>query len=219
MASTGRCARSKTPPTSLPAPSVTPGRESPSTTTWRRTTTASERRSTRCAPTTSWRAASSTRIGGCSAWRTSRSPGNFDRIIASVIGQSPNNLDLIIEINKGSSYGIRVGMPVVNPAGALIGKVTAPVTSDRARVMLITDPNYAILVKIVRPERLPEAASTTTTAVVAGGRPPRRRVRHRRRPPLRRHRRQPFRLPRRRCPIPSARPDRWSAVASMSHRA
>ena len=25
-------------------------------------------------------------------------PGNFDRIIASVIGQSPNNLDLIIEI-------------------------------------------------------------------------------------------------------------------------
>ena len=91
-------------------------------------------------------------------------PGNFDRIIASVIGQSPNNLDLIIEINKGSSSGIRVGMPVVNPAGALIGKVTAPVTSDRARVMLITDPNYAILVKIVRPERLPEAASTTTTA-------------------------------------------------------
>ena len=70
-------------------------------------------------------------------------PGNFDRIIASVIGQSPNNLDLIIEINKGSSSGIRVGMPVVNPAGALIGKVTAPVTSDRARVMLITDPNYA----------------------------------------------------------------------------
>ena len=103
------------------------------------------------------------------------SPGDFDRVIASVIGQSPNNLDLIIEINKGSSDGIRVGMPVVNPAGALIGKVTAPVTSDRARVMLITDPNYAILVKIVRPERLPEAASTTTTA---GGRrsvrPPRR---------------------------------------------
>lgn len=99
-------------------------------------------------------------------------PGNFDRIIASVIGQSPNNLDLIIEINKGSSSGIRVGMPVVNPAGALIGKVTAPVTSDRARVMLITDPNYAILVKIVRPDRLPEAASTTTTAaVVAGGAP------------------------------------------------
>ena len=97
------------------------------------------------------------------------SPGDFDRVIASVIGQSPNNLDLIIEINKGSSDGIRVGMPVVNPAGSLIGKVTAPVTSDRARVMLITDPNYAILVKIVRPERLPESASTTTTGVTAGG--------------------------------------------------
>ena len=35
-----------------------------------------------------------------------------------MIGQSPNNLDLIIEINKGSDDGIRVGMPVVNPAGA-----------------------------------------------------------------------------------------------------
>ena len=35
-----------------------------------------------------------------------------------MIGQSPNNLDQIIEINKGSNDGIRVGMPVVNPAGA-----------------------------------------------------------------------------------------------------
>src|SRR5687767_5829228 len=31
------------------------------------------------------------------------SPGDFERVIASVIGQSPNNLDLIIEINKGSN--------------------------------------------------------------------------------------------------------------------
>ena len=62
------------------------------------------------------------------------SPGDFDRVIASVIGQSPNNLDLIIEINKGTSDGLRVGMPVVNPAGSLVGKVTQT-TSDRAQVM------------------------------------------------------------------------------------
>jgi rod shape-determining protein MreC len=99
------------------------------------------------------------------------SPGDFDRVVASVIGQSPNNLDLIIEINKGSDDGLRVGMPVVNPAGSLIGKVTQT-TSDRAQVMLITDTNYAVLVKIVRPERLPAAAAATTTTSAAPGRTP-----------------------------------------------
>ena len=91
------------------------------------------------------------------------SPGDFDRVVASVIGQSPNNLDLIIEINKGTNDGIRVGMPVVNPAGSLIGKITQA-TSDRAQVMLLIDTNYAVLVKIVRPEPLPSAGTTTTTA-------------------------------------------------------
>jgi rod shape-determining protein MreC len=102
------------------------------------------------------------------------SPGDFERVIASVIGQSPSNLDLIIEINKGSDDGIRVGMPVVNPAGALIGKVTSPVTSDRARVMLLIDTNYAVLVKIVRPEPLPttSTSSTTTTTGPLAAAPP-----------------------------------------------
>jgi rod shape-determining protein MreC len=99
------------------------------------------------------------------------SPADFDRVVASVIGQSPNNLDQIIEINKGSDDGVRVGMPVVNPAGSLIGKVTAPVTNDRAQVMLLTDTNYAVLVKIVRPEPLPEPATTTTTAPASAGPP------------------------------------------------
>jgi rod shape-determining protein MreC len=90
------------------------------------------------------------------------SPGDFDRVAASVIGQSPNNLDQIIEIDKGTDDGLRVGMPVVNPAGALIGKVT-DTTSDRAQVMLLTDTNYAVLVKIVRPETLPAPGSTSTT--------------------------------------------------------
>ena len=100
------------------------------------------------------------------------SPGDFDRVVASVIGQSPNNLDQIIEINKGTNDGIRVGMPVINPAGSLIGKITQT-TSDRAQVMLITDTNYAVLVKIVRPESLPEPASTSTTTIPAtpGGAP------------------------------------------------
>jgi rod shape-determining protein MreC len=103
---------------------------------------------------------------GLLAMEDLESPGDFQRVIASVIGQSPSNLDLIIEINKGSDDGIRIGMPVVNPAGALIGKITR-VTSDRAQVMLIVDTNYAVLVKIVRPERLPTPATSTTATASA----------------------------------------------------
>jgi rod shape-determining protein MreC len=104
---------------------------------------------------------------GLLAMENLESPGDYERVVASVIGQSPNNLDLVIEINKGSDDGIRVGMPVVNPAGSLIGKITQT-TSDRAQVMLIIDTNYTVLVKIVRPEPLPSAlTSTTTTASTA----------------------------------------------------
>ena len=99
------------------------------------------------------------------------SPSDFSRVVASVIGQSPNNLDQVIEIDKGSDDGVRVGMPVVTLAGTLIGKVTAPVTSDRAQVMLLTDTNYAVLAKIVRPEPLPEPATTTTAAPASAGPP------------------------------------------------
>jgi cell shape-determining protein MreC len=99
------------------------------------------------------------------------SPGDYDRVVASVIGQSPNNLDQIIEINKGTDDGIHTGMPVVNPAGSLIGKVT-DARADRARVMLITDTNYAVLVKIVRPETMPPAGSTSTTTTLAEAGPP-----------------------------------------------
>jgi cell shape-determining protein MreC len=62
-------------------------------------------------------------------------------------------------------------MPVVNPAGSLIGKITQT-TSDRAQVMLIIDTNYTVLVKIVRPEPLPSASTSTTTPSSAPAAPP-----------------------------------------------
>ena len=66
--------------------------------------------------------------------------------LAQVIGGAANNIDQVIEINKGRSSGIAVGMPVVNQAG-LIGKVTS-VTDNTARVMLITDTRYAVGVTV-----------------------------------------------------------------------
>ena len=67
---------------------------------------------------------------------------------ATVVGESPSNLDQVIEINKGSDDGIEVGMAVIVGAG-LVGKITAPVLPDPADVMLLTDSRYAVGVKVV----------------------------------------------------------------------
>lgn len=83
---------------------------------------------------------------------------NIESCTAQVIGQSPSNFSQTVEINRGTDCGIKVGMPVVNAAG-LVGKVTR-VQPDRAVVMLATDPQYAVAVKIVNP---PGPSSTTTT--------------------------------------------------------
>ncbi|MFK7917526.1 MAG: rod shape-determining protein MreC [Ilumatobacter sp.] len=66
---------------------------------------------------------------------------------AQVVGGASNNIDQIVEINKGSNDGIAVGMPVVNQAG-LIGKITQ-VNASTSKVMLVTDPRYSIAVEIL----------------------------------------------------------------------
>jgi rod shape-determining protein MreC len=83
----------------------------------------------------------------------------IDTEVARVVGYSANNFDQVIEINKGSSSGIEVGMAVVNQAG-LVGKVTQ-VTRGTARVMLVTDTRYTVAVKVTSAA----AAGTTTTTL------------------------------------------------------
>lgn len=70
----------------------------------------------------------------------------IDTEVARVVGYAANNLDQVIEINKGRTSGIDVGMAVVNQAG-LVGKVTS-VTANTARVMLVTDARYTVAVKV-----------------------------------------------------------------------
>ena len=82
----------------------------------------------------------------------------INAVTAQVIGDSPTNFAQTIEINQGSESGIRVGMPVLNAAG-LIGKITK-VYGDRSVVMLITDPDFALSVKVVNSPR-----RTTTTTI------------------------------------------------------
>jgi rod shape-determining protein MreC len=83
----------------------------------------------------------------------------INSVTAQVIGDSPSNYLQSIEINQGSESGINIGMPVLNAAG-LVGRVTR-VFADRAVVMLITDPEYALSVKVVS---TPKSVTVTTIA-------------------------------------------------------
>ncbi|NDC90760.1 MAG: rod shape-determining protein MreC, partial [Acidimicrobiia bacterium] len=85
----------------------------------------------------------------------------INAVTAQVIGDSPTNFSQTIEINQGSQSGIRVGMPVLNAAG-LVGKITK-VYGDRSVVMLITDPDFALSIKVVNSPR-----QTTTTTIAKG---------------------------------------------------
>jgi rod shape-determining protein MreC len=85
----------------------------------------------------------------------------IDTEVAQVVGRAVSNLDQVIEINKGSSSGIEVGMAVVNQAG-LVGKVTQ-VTRSTARVMLVTDSRYTVAVKVTSASATDEAIPTNTS--------------------------------------------------------
>jgi len=83
----------------------------------------------------------------------------LETVTARVVGLSPSNWFQTIEIDQGRDRGIRVGMPVVNAAG-LVGKVTR-VGADRSVVMLVTDRNFTLAVKIVNPMREQGGVSQT----------------------------------------------------------
>ncbi len=67
---------------------------------------------------------------------------------ANVIGRDPSPFLHYVIIDAGSNLGIRPGMPVVTEQG-LVGRVEA-VTSEAARVRLITDPASQVNVRLQR---------------------------------------------------------------------
>ncbi|WP_116998028.1 rod shape-determining protein MreC [Desertimonas flava] len=114
------------------------------------------------------------RLGELEAAADLETVGDFPRVSASVVGLSPSNIDQTLEIDKGRNDGIRVGMPVISPSGFVVGKITE-VTADRSVVRLLTDTNYWLHVKIVRPEDelpQPQFATTTTTTTTTTAPPP-----------------------------------------------
>jgi rod shape-determining protein MreC len=73
--------------------------------------------------------------------------GDIETTTARVLSGSPSNFSHTVDISKGSDDGVKVGMPVVNGAG-LAGKVVL-VTHDRATVQLITDPDFAVGIRLL----------------------------------------------------------------------
>jgi rod shape-determining protein MreC len=82
-------------------------------------------------------------------------------VLARVIGDSPSNFEQTLTIDKGTNDGIETGQMVV-VGQSLVGKITQA-TSDRATVMLITDPRFAVAVKVEN------VASDATTEAGASG--------------------------------------------------
>jgi len=71
-----------------------------------------------------------------------------DRVIASVIDDPISNFERTVELNRGSTDDIVVGMPVESGAG-LIGEVVQ-VVRNRSRVELVSDASFAVAVRLVR---------------------------------------------------------------------
>jgi rod shape-determining protein MreC len=90
--------------------------------------------------------------------------GSYPTVTAQVQGERASNFQYTVEINRGSTDGIEVGMPVVNGAG-LVGKISR-VFPNSAIVLLIVDPDFNIGAKVLTPadgSSLATSTSTTTT--------------------------------------------------------
>jgi rod shape-determining protein MreC len=75
-----------------------------------------------------------------------QTPGDVPKVIAQVTAIGASNFDSTMEISKGSSAGIEVGMPVVTGNG-LVGRVIQ-ITSSRATVLLLTDTTFNVSVRL-----------------------------------------------------------------------
>ena len=66
----------------------------------------------------------------------------YDTVAAVVVGRDPTNWNAMLIIDKGRKSGIKIGMPVVNPAG-VVGKVSE-VADNISKVILVSDPNFNV---------------------------------------------------------------------------
>lgn len=78
--------------------------------------------------------------------------GNITSVPAELIAQASSNLELTVELNRGTSSGVGVGMPVVANSG-LIGNVIAA-SSATSTVLLLNDTRSTLEVQDGQTSRL-----------------------------------------------------------------
>ena len=94
------------------------------------------------------------------------------RVVAQVQQYSAQNFQQTVEINRGTADGVRPGMAVASSAG-LVGRITRA-SEHRAIVMLLTDQQFTVAVKVLGDVPVPgtnedpNATSTTTTTPPPG---------------------------------------------------
>ncbi len=71
---------------------------------------------------------------------------DIERVTARVVNTAPSNVQLTVEIDRGSDDGVAVGMPVVVGSG-LVGRVEST-TGRLAVVRLITDPDMYVAARL-----------------------------------------------------------------------
>ena len=67
-------------------------------------------------------------------------------LAARVIGVDASNFTKSIVINKGLSNGVRANQAVCDKSGNLVGRIISPVSSNEAKVQLITDADAGVSV-------------------------------------------------------------------------
>ncbi len=84
---------------------------------------------------------------------------DIPRVAARVVNTAPSNVQLTVEIDRGTDDGVATGMPVVAGSG-LVGRI-ASTSGSRSVVRLITDPEMNVAARL--------AASGVLTSVKGNG--------------------------------------------------
>lgn len=95
-----------------------------------------------------------------------RAHPEYKYLAATVIAYDTNPFLRYVIINRGSDDGLRRGMPVITYQG-LVGRISA-VTSNAARVQLITDPASSINVRL-KPSEVDAILSGSVTGEISLG--------------------------------------------------
>ena len=73
-------------------------------------------------------------------------PEDIPRVDARVVSTSPSNFAFTVEIDRGTTSGVAVGMPVVTGAG-LVGRITEA-SRSRSVVQLLTDKTFSVGIRL-----------------------------------------------------------------------